>query len=472
MGRVKALLLGLLASLLVFFNISGTAFANPVVSITSPTTGDSISGSSFTVTGTATANTPVQVSINGTLIDTVTSDGGGNWTLDVTGQSVGSKTISAKAIGDTFLYSAKGYGGTEEYIFDLATDTQVAGSPITPSVALNSTLSVVSPDGSKIYYININSSDILVFDTNTQDNSVFLSTGAVSVSGIAISSDDSTLYVSDPNTNSVYVIDIGSATITDTIALVGTVPQQLVLSPDDSTLYVTSSFDPSIDVVDTSSNTVTDTITLPSANISVIVNSTGSTVYVGSNASPSDIFVIDTATNTHTDTVAVGISANDMALLPDDSKLYVVNAFDSSPEGTVSVIDTSTNTVTSTVNVGWLPVGVDNTSDGSSVYVLCVGNLFGDGTAAGIWKIDTSDDSVTNILSGVAADGNSTMGRFIAQQTSTDSITITLTASTADSDSDEDLADTGSDIRALQTIASLLIFAGFALILRKASPAK
>src|SRR5690606_8818427 len=117
--------------------------APPTVTITSPAADASV-GSDFTVSGTATANTTIQVRINNVLVDTATSDGSGQWLVDVSGQTEGSKTIEATATCSPLVYFT-GINNSFLYVFDAATNTQISGSPFTlpDSYAVYG----VSPDG-------------------------------------------------------------------------------------------------------------------------------------------------------------------------------------------------------------------------------------------------------------------------------------------------------------------------------------
>jgi YVTN family beta-propeller protein len=64
------------------------------------------------------------------------------------------------------------------------------------------------------------------------------------------------------------------------------------------------------------------------------------------------VSVIDTATNSVVGTIAVGSRPSGIAITPDGTKVYVVNAGDN----TVSVIDTATNTVIAVLPVGNSPI--------------------------------------------------------------------------------------------------------------------
>ncbi len=121
------------------------ASAATTVAITSPTTGEEITGTSFTVTGTATADRLITVSVNGDEVGTTTSDGSGDWSLEVTDQDAGAKTITAVASAH-YAYVTNG-GDATISVFDINTDQKV-GSNISSGV--NQSNLVVRPDGTQM----------------------------------------------------------------------------------------------------------------------------------------------------------------------------------------------------------------------------------------------------------------------------------------------------------------------------------
>ena len=63
-------------------------------------------------------------------------------------------------------------------------------------------------------------------------------------------------------------------------------------------------------------------------------------------------------------TIPVGIDPENLAITPDGTMAYVVNAI----SNTVSVIDTVTNTVIANVPVGFGPLDITITPDGTRAY--------------------------------------------------------------------------------------------------------
>jgi YVTN family beta-propeller protein len=102
----------------------------------------------------------------------------------------------------------------------------------------------------------------------------------------------------------------------------------------------------------------------------VAVTPDGTRVYVV-NAESHNVSVINTATNTVVSTIAVGNSPAGIAMSPDGSLAYVTDSGD----GTLSIIDTRTNTVlvapqfTPSGPAGGFIYGVAVSRDGSKVYM-------------------------------------------------------------------------------------------------------
>jgi len=108
----------------------------------------------------------------------------------------------------------------------------------------------------------------------------------------------------------------------------------------------------------------TDTIPVGSRPWGVAIAPDGSRVYVV-NANDGSVSVIDAESNTVTRSIRVGSEPLGVAVTPDGSRVYVTNRGSNS----VSVIDAVSNTVTGTIPVSSRPRGVAVTPDGSRVYV-------------------------------------------------------------------------------------------------------
>jgi hypothetical protein len=110
-----------------------------------------------------------------------------------------------------------------------------------------------------------------------------------------------------------------------------------------------------------------------------------------------------------------------------------------------------------------LPIGIDSTADGTSVYVVALGDLFGAGNNGGLWKINTANDSVSNIFtSAVATDGFTGNQTFIARQTATATVVFTLSAAAAATTTAQ-LAPTGMNLYIIEAIAATAVVLGITL---------
>lgn len=99
LSKINLILLAsiLLFSMLLPLILSNKVEAAPTVTITSPTSNQQIPGTNFTVTGTATPNTTVVVSNNGSSFAQTKSDALGNWSTS-SSLPAGNVKITAKAI--------------------------------------------------------------------------------------------------------------------------------------------------------------------------------------------------------------------------------------------------------------------------------------------------------------------------------------------------------------------------------------
>ncbi len=217
----------------------------------------------------------------------------------------------------------------------------------------------ISPDGSRVYAGGWgNGRPVAVIDTAT--NTVIQTlTGFLSPQHVAVSPDGTKLYVVNANCcpggpGSLSVLDI-----TNNYALITDIPLRqeptwVVVTPDGSKIYVSENGGASqghtMAVIDGYTNTLLTRIEVGINPYGAVVNSTGTQVYVTNTfywagAPNGTVSVIDISTDTVITTINVGKVPNNLAIIPDDSKVYVANAED----GTLSVIDATTNTVIDTL---------------------------------------------------------------------------------------------------------------------------
>jgi YVTN family beta-propeller protein len=197
--------------------------------------------------------------------------------------------------------------------------------------------------------------------------------------GIAVTPDGTKAYVTNANSSSVSVIATATNTVVGSPIPVGNLPQGITVTPDGTKVYVANRNDNTVSVIATATNTVVGSPipipVLPSGfapqPFGVAVTPDGTKVYVvntGPGFVAGTVSVIATATNTVVGSpIPVGTAPNGEAVTPDGSKVYVANYSDSN----VSVIDTATNTVVgSPIPVAGFSVGVAVTPDGTKVYVV------------------------------------------------------------------------------------------------------
>jgi len=142
-------------------------------------------------------------------------------------------------------------------------------------------------------------------------------------------------------------------------------------------------------VLDTVSKTVLATITVGAAPSGVAVLPDNSRAYVV-NSGGNSVSVIDLASFTVVATVPVQTAPARIAVTPDGSAVYVTNTI----SGTVSKISTSSNTVETTITVGSGPDGIDISPDGQRLFTANTGSQT-------VSVIDaTSDTLLRNLAAG------------------------------------------------------------------------
>jgi YVTN family beta-propeller protein len=99
---------------------------------------------------------------------------------------------------------------------------------------------------------------------------------------------------------------------------------------------------------------------------------------------PGFLLVVDAFSKTTVATIPVGAGPTDVAVLPDNSRAYVVNG----SANTISVVDLATLAVTATIPVQSAPAKIIATIDGSVVYVT-------NGGSGTVTKISTATNTVT-----------------------------------------------------------------------------
>jgi len=262
-------------------------------------------------------------------------------------------------------------------VFNTATNTLVTTIPIT---GLGEPFGI-TPDQSRLYVADYNDNLVGVIDTASSTlATAFPAPGGPNA--VAIAPDGKFGYVADAD-GTVAVFSVATNSIITRIH-VGFPVGLVRVAPDGSSVYASGTSN-TIAVISTASNTVTSTFTVPVSASQAAAgcclwgpfpNSGGTLGYIlqfdatpGTTA-PGTVNVYSLPGNTPVAAIPVGTRPNDLAISPDGSHLYVVNAL----SGTVSVIDTVNDAVSATIPVGLSPRSVAVTPDGSLVYVANTGD--------------------------------------------------------------------------------------------------
>ena len=236
-------------------------------------------------------------------------------------------------------------------VVDTTTNTIVTGPGLPITVGTNPRGIVIGTTIHGVYAYVTNNLNDTISVINTATNMVV---GSITVgegvlggpSTIAMTPNGAFVYVTIPGTSSVVVISTETNTVVGLSITVGVSPAGIAVTPDGRYVYVVNSKGTSLSVISTATNTVTTTITVgvgtgPSA---IAIAPDGLHGYIiASNA----IQVLDIGTNTITDTISGFSGANNLAITPDGSTVYV----GSSGGNTIYIFDTVSKTLIGTVNL-------------------------------------------------------------------------------------------------------------------------
>jgi YVTN family beta-propeller protein len=299
--------------------------------------------------------------------------------------------------------------GTKAYVVNSNSSTvsvintatnAVVGSPI--PVGSDPRGIAITPNGKMAYVANISSNSVSVINTVTNTVTASISAGAWPDS-VAISPNGAKAYVADSLFGTVSVIDTATNTVTSSIS-VGAVPERIAITPNGTKAYVDGGG--TVSVIDTATNKVTGSIPVGADYGSISITPDGTTAYTGNS-------VIDTATNKVTGSILFGAGPESIAFTPDGTTAYVANGANGSG---VSVIDTAANTVDWTIPVGLYPSGVAITPDQAPVAHLSV-------TPAPAGKATTFDASASSVAFGTIAKYEWNFGDGSSATTTTPTIT-------------------------------------------------
>jgi len=249
-------------------------------------------------------------------------------------------------------------------------------------------------------YLRLASASLFVFSSifMLHTSGANATTAAVTVGstpvGVWVDSATSYAYVANAADNSISVVDSKTNAIIAKIS-VGAWPNVVTGNPITDMIYVTNLYGGTVSVIDGSTETVTGTIQIGNTPGGVGVDDSTNTVYV-TNSSTGVISVINGQTNQVISTVRAGITPAAMAVDPTTNQIYVPNQ----GSNDVSVIDGKTNRIVATVPVGINPWDAKVDTATGLVYVSS------NSAQSSIYVIDERNNSVVNVLNGVANEQN------------------------------------------------------------------
>lgn len=230
---------------------------------------------------------------------------------------------------------------------------------------------IATPDGTKVYVANNNSTNISIINTsnNSTGTNIALSAGA-KPRGLAVSADGTRLYVADFSANGyIFAINTSTNALAKTLSLGSTrYPIDIAVLPNGSKIYTVNNSGSDVSVINTSTWTITNVAT-GYQNGDVVITPDGTKAFAsvfGNTSAGNKVYVIDTATNAVLARPVVGSSPIDLVMSSDGSKVYVANT----TGGTISVIDTSTYAVSTITTYGSAPQKMALSYDGSKLYVV------------------------------------------------------------------------------------------------------
>ncbi len=457
--------------------------ANPAkaavsIAITSPTNGSSATGTSFDVTGTATADSKITVKVNSVIVGSTISDGAGNWSVNVSGQSAGAKNIEATVDNQTMytnVVTPSDLPSSHMAKINTITDTQSTSFNII-SGGLPFLVWKPNSDFTKAYGTSPYLSSALVWPIDLVGESVssFTMTGTTPrAASMAFNADGTKVYVAD-NENAVehvYNTADNSEITTITIGTAGVShPHGTIHRPGTNEIWETNGGDNEISKIDTVSDTVTATYSGFTSPNSTAFNADGSLLYVSNgDTATAGIAIVNPDTGAIVGNLDSSIDSQPEFMLLNSSGTRLYTSYPGS--NIVEVFDTASKALVDTITVGTGPWGMALTSDDSKLYVANP-NLLGGLNGTTVSVVDTSNNTVSKTIN---MDGGPFFIHAAPAETATGSISFTLIASdnngnisnnniTNSSSNNDSLASTGVDKNKLLFVSFLLIGLGFGYI--------
>ena len=443
---ISALLLTPLVLSLVLLPIKPKkASAAPTVTITSPTEGQSISGTNFTAAGTATPNTTVVLSSGGVGFAQTISDGSGNWSV-ATSLPAGNISLTAKAIENpeygyfTSTTDVESFSINQLRLSDNAINPG-GGWPISGvpnNIIIPSTLSNI------FYSANPFGGTTIAGQVDTSAVTFNNATGAYpsATTGKGDFSADGSLYFSANRdaTNNVSVINTATNAWQQDIAIGdGSVGVNTVNRSPDNKLY--ASVDSKIYVIDPALLSVAEVLDVPCSSASTIFSKDANyPYYFVTCIAENNVFKLLRSNNSAVATIDIGTPNSGGALTLDNKKIYVAGSV-GNVDNKLHIIDNDTNTVKTPINLTGGILALNITPDSQKIFVATPDLA----TFALTKNIDVVDVQSDTVVANIATNDTPLMVAYNGAEATTASAQVGFVlGASASSNVVQKLAETGA----------------------------
>ena len=220
-----------------------------------------------------------------------------------------------------------------------------------------------NPAGTTAWVTNQLSHNVGVVNvaTNTQVRTIPIAGDPFEV---ITSANGGTVYVSSNNGN-VYALDAATDQVLATLALGGQITNNFARHPDGVRIYASQRVGGTVKEIDTQTNTVLRTFTIAGGNRlqGMAVSADGTELYVADELA-NVLWVVNIASGSAVQSIPLGGQGFDVALSPDDARLYV-----SLLTNSVVVIGRVSRTVVATITTGGEPRRLGFSSLGETVVI-------------------------------------------------------------------------------------------------------
>lgn len=426
------------------------------INIVSPSSGSTIYETSFNITGTATANSAISVTINGSSVGSTTSDSSGNWSLAVSNLPIGIKTIEAtakKQLIYTNVLNASDATTSRMSRINTVTNQEESSFSIYDASAFPITWKP-NPTFTKAYgvapYLHLGT--VWVMDLVTGSVTTFTLPGSGQRgASVAYNEDGTKVYITDNANTCVYVYDTSDESLIAGPITVGTAPHSNTKRPNHDEIWLDNSGDNTVSVIDTTSDTVIHTYSTDASPNGLTFSPDGTRAYVGisGDGDPSNagIQILDADTGSSIGFINGTAAPEWIIINSTGTKLY-----SSTPSSNkVDVFNLQSESLETSIIVPTGPWGLALNADNSRLYITSP-NLLGGLNGTTISVVYTANNTVEDSI--VPGDGSPFFIYSAPQETATTTSTFTLASA------ESTLASTGDNRVELITISLLVLLIG------------